>query len=122
MIRIFSLIAVAMIATEASAQSVASMSQATKGFVTVSEPVVALTNATIIDGTGAAAKAKQTILIRDGKIADVGPSSSVTVPQGARTIDLSGQTVIPGLIGMHDHLFYTAAGGREVGLGYSGPR
>jgi imidazolonepropionase-like amidohydrolase len=35
---------------------------------------------------------------------------------------LSGQTVIPGIVGMHDHLFYTAAGGREASLGFSGPR
>ena len=115
-------IAMAVLATEASAQAVTSMSKTTRDFVTVSEPVVALTNATIIDGTGAGAKTNQTIVIRDGKIADVGAASSVSVPQGARTIDLSGQTVIPGIVGMHDHLFYTAAGGREASLGYSGPR
>ncbi|HKW46679.1 MAG TPA: amidohydrolase family protein [Gemmatimonadaceae bacterium] len=120
--RVLSLAAVALIATNAAAQSVSSMSKTTRDFVTVSEPVVALTNVTVIDGTGAAAKPNQTIVIRDGKIAAVGAASAVTVPQGARSIDLSGQTVIPGLIGMHDHLFYTAAGGREASLGYSGPR
>lgn len=120
--RVLSLIAFALLATNAGAQSASSMSKTTRDFVTVSEPVVALTNVTVIDGTGAAAKPNQTIVIRNGKIASVGAASSVTVPQGARTIDLSGQTVIPGLIGMHDHLFYTAAGGREVSLGYSGPR
>ncbi|HEY2378759.1 MAG TPA: amidohydrolase family protein [Gemmatimonadaceae bacterium] len=120
--RALSVIAVALLATNSAAQSVSSMSKTTRDFVTVSEPVVALTNVTVIDGTGAAAKPHQTIVIRGEKIAAVGAASSVTVPQGARTIDLSGQTVIPGLIGMHDHLFYTAAGGREVSLGYSGPR
>ena len=115
-------IAASVLATAASAQSVASMSKTTRDFVTVSEPVVALTNATIIDGTGAAPKANQTIVIRDGKIADVGATGSVSVPQGARTIDVSGQTVIPGIVGMHDHLFYPAAGGREASLGFSGPR
>ena len=114
------LLTLALCATAARAQSPASMSKTTREFVTVGEPVVVLTNATIIDGTGAGPKANQTIVIRDGKIADVG--SSVSVPQGARTIDLSGQTVIPGLVGMHDHLFYTAAGGREASLGFSGPR
>ena len=115
-------IAVSLLAATGSAQSVASMSKTTRDFVTVSEPVVALTNATLIDGTGGAPKANQTIVIRDGKIADVGATGSVSVPQGARTIDLSGQTVIPGIVGMHDHLFYTAAGGREASLGFSGPR
>ena len=116
------LIAVAVLATKLSAQSVSSMSPTTREFVTVSEPVVALTNVTIVDGTGAPPRANQTIVIRGGKIAAVGAASSVTVPQGARTIDLNGQTVIPGIIGMHDHLFYTAAGGREAQLGFSGPR
>src|SRR5437660_2167200 len=37
-------------------------------------------------------------------------------------MDLSGSTVIPGLVGMHDHLFYTAAGGRAVQMSYTGPR
>lgn len=120
--RMFALFSVAVFATNLSAQAVSSMSPTTKGFVTVGEPVVALTNVTIIDGTGAAAKPNQTIVIRDGKIAAVGTASSISVPAGARTIDLTGQTVIPGLIGMHDHLFYTAAGGREASLGFSGPR
>lgn len=116
------LLALCVVALPASAQSVTALSKTTRDFVTVSEPLVALTNATVIDGTGAAPKANQTIVIRNGKIAAVGASSSVAVPAGARTIDLTGQTVIPGIVGMHDHLFYTAAGGREASLGYSGPR
>ena len=116
------LIAVVVLAGRLPAQAASSLSSTTKEFVTVSEPVVALTNVTIVDGTGAAPRANQTIVIQNGKIAAVGAASSVTVPPGARTIDLSGQTVIPGIIGMHDHLFYTAAGGREASLGVSGPR
>ena len=37
-------------------------------------------------------------------------------------MDMTGSTVIPGLVGMHDHLFYTAAGGRAVQMSYTGPR
>jgi len=44
----------------------------------------------------------------------VGPSAAVLIPDGAKTLDMSGSTVIPGLIGMHDHLFYTG-GGRACG-------
>src|SRR5213076_2677988 len=62
------------------------------------------------------------IVVRDGRIAEVGPAPSVQVPAGAPTMDLSGSTVIPGLVGMHDHLFYTAAGGRAVQMSYTGPR
>ena len=82
-----------------------------KAYVTVSDPVVALTNATVIDGTGAAPVKNETIIIQGGKIAQVGPAASVTVPAGAKTMDVHGSTVIPGLVGMHDHLFYFAVAG-----------
>ena len=52
------------------------------------------------------ARPDQTIVVKDGRIAAVGPASSVSVPNGARVTDLSGRTVIPGLVGMHEHLFY----------------
>jgi imidazolonepropionase-like amidohydrolase len=104
------------------AQRASALDARVKSFVSVSEPVVVLQHVQVIDGTGAAPQADQTIVIRDGKIAEVGPSARVTVPQGARVMDLAGHTVIPGLIGMHDHLFYTAAGGRAVQMFYTGPR
>lgn len=115
------LMSATVIGSSAAAQA-PTLSPAVRAFVTVSEPVVALTNVTIIDGTGAAPRARQTILLRDGKIAEVGPASSVRAPAEARTIDLRGKTVIPGLVGMHDHLFYTAVGGRRTQLGFTGPR
>ena len=89
-----------------------------KPYVTVNEPVVALTNARVIDGTGAPVKDGQTIVIRGEKIAAVGPAASVSVPAGARTIDLAGKTVIPGIIGLHDHMYY---GGMKF-MGSSYPR
>ena len=89
-----------------------------KPYVTVNEPVVALTNARVVDGTGAPVKDGQTIIIRGEKIAAVGPAASVQVPAGARTIDLAGKTVIPGIIGLHDHMYY---GGMKF-MGVSYPR
>ncbi len=86
------------------------LSPALQQFVTVSEPVVALTHVRVIDGTGAPPAADQTIVISGGKIQAVGAAASVTVPSGARTIDLTGHTVIPGLVGMHDHSFYGGGG------------
>ena len=106
----------------ARAQPAASLSDSTRAYVSVAEPVVVLANATIIDGTGTPPRANQSIVVRDGKIAEVGPASSVHTPAGARVIDLNGQTVIPGIVGMHDHLFYTAAGGRRTLLWFTGPR
>src|SRR2546428_13825039 len=61
-------------------------------------------------------------VVGGGRRAEAGPAASVQVPPGTRSMDLSGSTVIPGIIGMHDHLFYTAAGGRAVQMSYTGPR
>jgi imidazolonepropionase-like amidohydrolase len=73
--------------------------------VTVSEKLVALTHVRVVDGTGAPARPDQTIVIRDGVIEAVG---HMPPPKGARVIALDGRTVIPGLVGMHDHLFMTS--------------
>ncbi len=99
-----------------------SLAAAVREYVTVDTGLVALTHVLLVDGTGAAPRPDQTIVIRAGRVAAVGPSASVPIPAGAHTLDMHGSTVIPGLIGMHDHLFYTAAGGRAVQMSYTGPR
>ena len=106
----------------ASAQSVATLTPQVRNFVAVGDSVVALTNVTTIDGTGSAPRTGQTIVIRGNRIADVGPTASVRVPAGARVMLLGGSTVIPGIVGMHDHLFYMAAGGRANQMSFTGPR
>jgi imidazolonepropionase-like amidohydrolase len=104
------------------AQRPDSFSTTVREYITVDAPLLALTHVLVIDGTGAAPRTHQTVVIRNGRIAAVGPVGSVPIPAGARVMDLSGSTVIPGLVGMHDHLFYTAAGGRAVQMSYTGPR
>jgi imidazolonepropionase-like amidohydrolase len=89
----------------AHAQAPASQSSVSR-FVSVGDSVVALTHARLIDGTGTPARDDQTIVIAHGRIAAVGPAATVTVPAGARTIDLSGKMVIPGIVGLHDHMYY----------------
>jgi imidazolonepropionase-like amidohydrolase len=113
---------VAALPSAAAAQRFAALSDRVQPFVSVSDPVVVLAHVQVIDGTGAAPRADQTIVIRDGRIAEVGAASQVQAPQGARVMDLTGHTVIPGIIGVHDHLFYTAAGGRAVQMSFTGPR
>jgi imidazolonepropionase-like amidohydrolase len=66
--------------------------------------VIALTGARIIDGTGRAPVQNGTIVINNGHIQAVGAAASVTIPAGAARVDLSGKTVIPGLINAHAHL------------------
>src|SRR5215467_9058540 len=94
------------------AQEKPSLSPVTKSFATVDSPIVALDHIRIIDGTGAPAAPDQTLLIENGAIREIGKSGSIPIPSGARTLDLSGRTVIPGLVGMHDHLFYPSASGQ----------
>jgi imidazolonepropionase-like amidohydrolase len=73
----------------------------------VDQPVVALTNVRVIDGTGRPPLDNQTIIIAGTAIQDVGPAARVVIPRDAQVLDLRGRTVIPGLVGMHEHLFYS---------------
>jgi len=72
-------------------------------------PLTAIEHVLVIDGTGAPARANQTILIDHGRIAAIGADGSVALPEGASRIDGRGRTVIPGLVGMHEHMFRTAS-------------
>lgn len=80
-------------------------------YVKMDTALVAFTNVRVIDGTGAPAKDGQVVVVRDGRIAAVGPAGSTTVPAGAMVIDGNGKTLIPGLVMVHEHLYYPAGGG-----------
>lgn len=80
---------------------------AAQPFVSVAQPQVALTHVRVIDGTGAPAVEDRTVLIDHGRIAAV-QAASDAVPAGYRAIDASGDSVLPGLVGMHDHQYYIA--------------
>lgn len=78
--------------------------------------VKVLQHVRVLDGTGAPAREDQTVVIEGTKITRVGADSSI--PAGAEVFDLSGHTVLPGLVGMHDHIYYlqrpnTSAEGSE---------
>jgi len=95
-----------------------------KPFLASEAPVVALIHVCVIDGTGAAARPDQTVIVDHGKIASVGPAASTPAPAGAQVMDLAGHTVIPGIVGMHEHLFYPGGGGVPMypEMAYSFPR
>ena len=80
-----------------------------KPFITVDAPVIVLKHLRLIDGTGAEPLEDQTLVIDHGLIAAIGPNA--TALPGAEVMDLTGSTVVPGLVGMHEHLFYPSGGG-----------
>ena len=98
-------------ATSLSAQDKPAFSPVTKSFIAIDAPVIVLQHVRVIDGTGAPAVENQTLIIDQGNIREIGPDSSIKIPEGAKILDLSGHSVIPGLVGMHDHMFYPAASG-----------
>ena len=97
-------------------------SPAVKQFIKVDAPVVALTHVRVIDGTGAPARDDQTVIISHGKIESVGNAGAASVPKDAQVIDLKDHTVIPGLVGMHDHLFYPMGDAVFGEMAFSFPR
>ena len=76
-------------------------------FVSVDAPVFVLNHVRVIDGSGAAAVDDQAVVISGGKIQWMGAAAAAQVPAGAQVLDRAGYTVIPGIVGMHDHLYYT---------------
>ena len=66
--------------------------------------VTALTGATIIDGNGGTPIRDGVIVIADAKISAVGPRSSVSIPAGARRVDVAGKYIMPGLMDANVHL------------------
>ena len=96
------------IATAALATTIASaqrppVTREVAPFVSIDAPVVALTHVRLVDGTGAPARDDQTVVLRGDRIAAVGPASSTPIPAGAQVVELTGHTVIPGLVGLHEH-------------------
>ncbi|MFM2287266.1 MAG: hypothetical protein RL684_409 [Pseudomonadota bacterium] len=80
---------------------------AVKPYVKLQSARIALTHVVIIDGTGAAPLADRTLLIDAGRITAILPAGGA-IPKDAQVVDLAGHAVLPGLVGMHDHLFYIA--------------
>jgi imidazolonepropionase-like amidohydrolase len=93
------------------AQAAPELAPELRAFVKEEAPIMALTHVRVIDGTGTAPRQDQTLVIREGKIAALGDRASTKIPELAKVLDLSGRTIIPGLVGMHDHMYYPAPGG-----------
>lgn len=89
-----------------------------RAYLAYDDEVLALVGVTVIDGTGRAPEPERTVLVERGRIVSVGPVDAVRIPGNARVLRLPGRTVIPGLVGMHDHTHMPGV----TFMGYTAPR
>ena len=75
-------------------------------FVIVDTTVVALTHVRLVDGNGTPARADQTVILRRDRIDAVGPTGKLAIPADAMVLDLQGHTVLPGVVGLHEHTYF----------------
>ena len=83
---------------------------------------VALRNVRIVDGTGGPVKQNQTVIIESGRIRAVGSTAEIEVPEGTRTLDLAGRTVLPGFVMLHEHMSSGPVDDVTVPQPFSSPR
>ena len=69
----------------------------------------------VIDGTGGPPLEDRNLVLERGKIAAIQAGADVPAAQGSTVLDLSGFTVMPGIVGMHDHLYYIARPNMDAG-------
>lgn len=86
--------------------STTALNASEKGFVRYDTDTTAIVGVTVIDGTGAPAAENQTVVMHEGRILAVGSVNSTPVPENATVIDGAGKTLLPGLVMMHEHMFY----------------
>ena len=96
-----------LLAGYAAAERPAALSPDVQRFVAIDAPRVVLTHVRVIDGTGAPSIADRNVVIENGRIASIGPGASWRRARGSRARP-TGYSVLPGLVGMHDHLYYIA--------------
>ena len=89
----------------ARAQRVESLGAPVRKYLRVNTPRVILTHVQVIDGTGGVPLADRNVTIANGKITAIEAGADVTPVDGTTVLELKGHTVIPGIVGMHDHLF-----------------
>lgn len=89
-------------------------------YVSHRSAVVALVGATLIDGTGAAARPDQVVVIDGDWIAAAGPRATTPIPPGAAVVDLTGHTILPGLVQLHEHTYFGGVR-RLTQMSISGP-
>lgn len=83
-------------------------SAAVQKYVRVKADKIVLEHVRVIDGSGKAPIEDQNVVIQGGKIAAIQAGADVPAAAGISVLDLRGYSVMPGIVGMHNHLFYLA--------------
>jgi imidazolonepropionase-like amidohydrolase len=96
------------------AQQSAALSPLVQKYVRVNTSKVILEHVRVIDGTGRPAEEDQNVVIEQGKITALQAGSDTPAADGVTVLNLRGHTVMPGIIGMHNHLFYVAQPDRDA--------
>ncbi len=91
----------------AAAQRPDSLGPAVRKVLRVSTPRVILEHVNVIDGTGAAPTADRNVTIEQGKITAISAGADVAASDATTVLDLRGSSVIPGIVGMHDHFWFS---------------
>lgn len=73
-------------------------------YVKYQKGIIVFTNVTIVGGTEELIKENHTVIIENSVFKAIGPRSEIEIPENATVINLKGKTIIPGIIGMHNHL------------------
>jgi len=79
-----------------------------RNFIAYDSPVIAFTHCILADVIALKAMPDQTVIVRNGKIAAIGEARNVPVPKEAQVIDCTGKSLLPGLVLMHEHMYYPA--------------
>ncbi|UII26898.1 amidohydrolase family protein [Fulvivirga maritima] len=95
---------IALNSDKSSIQKRTELNQKVLKYIKYKSDVLVLTNATVFDGKGNSANNKQTLIVENGYFQSIGHTSEIKIPKGATIIDLEGKTVIPGIVGVHNHL------------------
>jgi enamidase len=97
-------------------------SRETKRYILYQSPVITLKNVNVINGDGSPAKPDQTVILKGGRIAQIGDASSIQIPEDAEILDLTGKSLLPGFIMFHEHMFYPSGRGFYNQQSYTFPR